>query len=300
VLHEGPVPAGLDRAALRRARAEYLESAGLADRRRAEEAMAMRDAALAAAGTIVLWFEHDLYDQLQLIEILALLGERPSPTGVSMICVGTFPGRPHFAGLGELTPAEVATLWPSRTPVAAEQVDLGRRAWAAFRSDDPTSIERLLADGTDALPYLEAALGRLLEQYPWTGDGLSRTERALLRALAARGEATAAALFAAAADEEQAPFLGDTIAWAMLAELTRGPVPLVVRADDGPHDPADPAFADVPFALTADGGRVLAGAADRVELRGIDRWIGGVHLRGRDVPRYDARAGRVLPAGGPV
>jgi hypothetical protein len=32
---------------------------------------------------------------------------------------------------------------------------------------------------------------------------------------------------------------------------------------------------------------VLAGEADHVELNGADRWIGGVHLHGRGVPRFD-------------
>jgi hypothetical protein len=36
--------------------------------------------------------------------------------------------------------------------------------------------------------------------------------------------------------------------------------------------------------LTDTGARVLAGAADHVTLNGIDRWIGGVHLRGHHVP----------------
>ena len=35
------------------------------------------------------------------------------------------------------------------------------------------------------------------------------------------------------------------------------------------------------FALTQAGRDVLAGAADRVALCGIDRWLGGVHLNGR-------------------
>jgi hypothetical protein len=29
---------------------------------------------------------------------------------------------------------------------------------------------------------------------------------------------------------------------------------------------------------------VLAGDADLVALHGIDRWVGGVHLQGREVP----------------
>ena len=47
-------------------------------------------AALAEAEPVVLWFEHDLYDQLQLIQILAGLPDRPEH--VELICVGSFPG----------------------------------------------------------------------------------------------------------------------------------------------------------------------------------------------------------------
>jgi hypothetical protein len=36
--------------------------------------------------------------------------------------------------------------------------------------------------------------------------------------------------------------------------------------------------------LTDMGARVLAGAADHVTLNGINRWVGGVHLRGHHVP----------------
>jgi hypothetical protein len=40
--------------------------------------------------------------------------------------------------------------------------------------------------------------------------------------------------------------------------------------------------------LTAAGARVLAGQADQIALNGIDRWIGGVHLHGRQAPwRWD-------------
>jgi hypothetical protein len=40
--------------------------------------------------------------------------------------------------------------------------------------------------------------------------------------------------------------------------------------------------------VTAAGARVLAGETDHVELNGIDRWIGGVHLIGNDAQwRWD-------------
>jgi hypothetical protein len=46
--------------------------------------------------------------------------------------------------------------------------------------------------------------------------------------------------------------------------------------------------------LTPFGRDVLAAHADHVTVNGVDRWVGGVHLRGPDVEwRWDAENGFV-------
>ena len=101
------------------------------------------------------------------------------------ISINAFAGHDHFEGLGELTPPELASLVSAlRQPVGASQFALAQSSWQAFRSSDPRSIEQLLGGDTSALPFLAAALRRHLEEFPWTGDGLSRTERRLLELLA--------------------------------------------------------------------------------------------------------------------
>ena len=135
VLHEGPVPA-LSAAELRTVRARFLDgptAAVEADLRARDERLG---AALAAEERVVLWFEHDLYDQLQLLQILAGLPDRP--VGVELICVGSFPGRPSFAGLGELEPDELASLWPVRTPVVNEHVRAARAGLGCLPRARPT------------------------------------------------------------------------------------------------------------------------------------------------------------------
>jgi len=76
VLHEGPVPA-LGHEELRKVRAAFLLRAGVDDRAEGLRMFWERDAAVAANrdGEYVLWFEADLYDQLQIVEILARLAE---------------------------------------------------------------------------------------------------------------------------------------------------------------------------------------------------------------------------------
>src|SRR5262249_45940909 len=128
---------------------------------------------------LVLWFEHDLFDQLNLIQLLTWIrGHVPAAT-VSLICIGSYPGRPNFKGLGELTPAELAPLLETRFRVTDGQYDLAARAWQAFRAPTPEPLTALQPDER-SLPYLGRALERFLQEYPWTSDGLSRTERRLL------------------------------------------------------------------------------------------------------------------------
>jgi DNA-binding transcriptional MerR regulator len=74
VLHEGPVP-DVPPAELRRVRARFLSECGWGSERSLLDAFERRDRlfehALDAGTEIVLWFEHDLYDQLQLLQVLA-------------------------------------------------------------------------------------------------------------------------------------------------------------------------------------------------------------------------------------
>jgi hypothetical protein len=44
----------------------------------------------------------------------AAVPEQAAARSLELIVVGSFPGRPAFRGLGELTAAELETLWPAR------------------------------------------------------------------------------------------------------------------------------------------------------------------------------------------
>jgi hypothetical protein len=277
------VPADLDDGALAEVRAAFLAEHGLADRAAIRAGLAERDARLAESahhGELVLWFEADLYDQLQLLQVLdALARLRPRSTPW-LICVGELPARPRFAGLGELTPGELAALWPLRRAVDAAQLALAQRAWAAFRAPEPRALAGLLSQDLTALPYLRDAVVRQLEELPGLRDGLGRRERAALTAVR-DGARTREEVFRTTQAHEARPFEGDSTLFARLESLARPPRPLIATGRDG-------------LTLTSEGAEVLAGVADAVSLRGIDRWIGGTHLRAGAVWRYDPLGARLV------
>ena len=293
VLHEGPVPAG-PRRELLQARAAFLSACGWGSRRSILASLEDRDRQLVQAlkdgQQVVLWFEHDLYDQLQLVDVLALA----APDTPELIVVGSFPGRPAFRGLGELTADELETLWPARVPARQDTLAAAVSAWAAVRHPDPSALAAAAGADLPGLPFLRPALLRLLEELPGPGDGLSGTERRALRAVAA-GAATPAAAFLAEQDLEAAPFLGDAWFFRALASLGAGPDRLVETQAGDPLPPPPPlgdarAFARLPLRLTRAGERVLDGRQDRVALLGLDRWLGGTHLTPATAWRWDPAA----------
>jgi hypothetical protein len=286
VLHDGPAPA-VAPDELRRIRVDYLTRAHSADRVECMTTFAERDAVLAGNrdGDYVLWFEADLYDQLQIIQVLARLGELDVPAArITLICIGEHPGIPHFGGLGELTREQLRQL-PATDACAQltpRALGLATDAWAAFTAPSPSGLGVVAATRSGELRFLGEAFDRLSREYPSTRDGLSLTQRRVLAAVA-DGARDAGTAFVRAAARETRPYLGDTSCYVTMDAMVRAPVPLL---DADPSDP--PVDRATRLSLTGTGARVLAGAADHVAINGIDRWIGGVHLRGRDVPwRWD-------------
>ncbi|HEX3455422.1 MAG TPA: MerR family transcriptional regulator [Gaiellaceae bacterium] len=204
-LHEGPL-ACVPEPEFRELRAGFLAECGWESAKAIAEEMRRRDELLAyaleGAHAIVLWFEHDLYDQLQLVQILAAVPAH-APGSVELI--------QSAEHLGPLDEEQLAALWPSRVAIAPATVELGHRAWHAVCSGE---VETVLAEDTSALPHLAPALRRLLEER----EPLGRTDRQLLEQLVA-GPATPLQLFFANQAREEAAFLGDTWCFLHLHEL---------------------------------------------------------------------------------
>jgi hypothetical protein len=300
VLHDGPVPAALTLPELSEVRARFIAGQGWGDADEIAASFRERDTTLASFGDhdeVVLWFEHDLYDQLHLIQVLDFFRTRPlGGTRLSMVGASEY--------LGPAAPDRIAQLFRERQPVTPEQIAAGTAAWDAFRSPDPRGIEEVIAGDTGALPHLAAALRRHTRQFPSVHNGLSLSEQYALEAIDGGAATVKDAYVAAHHGREDPIWMGDSTFIAQLAGLARGPHPLVTWADGAPI--TRPECADAPgdfihrtVALTEAGRDVMLGRADRIRLNGIDRWLGGAHLHGDDAAwRWDDRAGRlthVLP-----
>ncbi|OYX69562.1 MAG: hypothetical protein B7Y95_17825 [Rhizobiales bacterium 32-66-11] len=302
MLHDGPVPADASLATVADARAAFLsQSLGLEfDSVRAD--FPERDGQLEihiAFNCVDLWFEHDLYDQLQLIQLLNYFAREPERLGLRLIQAD------HYLGL--MDEAQVHDLAQRACGVSAVQLETASDAWEAFTAPTPRALARFVKQQSPALPFLVPALRRALAELPAPRTGLSLTEERILRQLV-DGPQSVAHVYGAVHKMDEAQFLADLPFFLRLDGLAFAHEPLIeglpfasseckpfqASTPAGPEEITYRTFATAEIALTEAGHAALKGGFDHACENAIDRWLGGTRLQPGAMWRYDRNAERLI------
>jgi len=287
VLHDGPVPKGLELEALSKIRAEYIASQGWGLLEDIESDFIDRDNTLKSFKDyekIILWFEHDLYDQLQIIQILDWLNiNNNNQIEISLICRDKY--------LGMLSPEEMRESLKYEKAITEEQLLLSSKAWSAFRENSPEQWILLLNSDTTALPFLEGAILRILQEYPSCDNGLSRTAQQALQIIS-KGEKRAGKIFALNQALEERIYLGDSSFWSIIQELIDSSPALLLLSEGSKL--TFPAVKKQELIITPTGLDVLSGKLNWLEIKNPDRWIGGVHLKLNNIWCWNSRSASIL------
>lgn len=257
-LHEGPVPANLSLEKLSEIRANFITQYGLGTFHELFEEFHQRDTQLKAYkdySHITLWFEHDLYDQLQLLQILSWFAQQDlQETFLTIICTNNH--------LGESSSQQIQKLLHYETPISTEHLEIADKAWSAFCHNSPEQWIQLLQEPITLLPYLKEAIYRMLEEYPNTQCGLSRTEFQALTIIATGGD-NPLDIFNLYQRHEERRFMGDVVFWKILENFQNYGV---IENLEGK------------LQLTLLGEELLEGKVYWFNIKPFEKWIGGVKL----------------------
>ncbi|MEJ1962365.1 MAG: DUF1835 domain-containing protein [Gammaproteobacteria bacterium] len=226
---------------------------------------------------IVLWAEHDNYDQLMLIRVLALYANTRKPRTFELLGLDEFPGSARFLGLGQLPPEALRMLWPTRQPVTEKMLAFGSRAWDAVRLEDPRSFSEIANLRTAPLPHLPRAAHRHLQELPSLENGLSLTEQLVLQAVSEVASRSINEVFHLLYRLGREPllFMGDTGMANVIRCMERAVEPPFVRS----REQRDEREFRNRLTITDAGRAVLAGTRDWHSLKPPERWVGGVFIQ---------------------
>lgn len=232
---------------------------------------------------VVLWLEHDLFDQSMLCYLLHWFSYHSlEDTKLSLICIGEFPGIDNFHGLGQLSSEQLASLFGGRVQIGHKELELASRAWEAYVSTDPRDLLEFLKSDTSTLPFIHSAFMAHLNRFPSAENGLGIVERTTLE-LFEQGHNTPLALFQQIANQLHELGFGDIQYWLCLRRMSQGLHPLLQFEDDlsfPTFKSTVEGFLSATISITELGRRILNEPTDWISLNGIEKWLGGVHLQG--------------------
>lgn len=281
VLHEGPVPEGLTLEELSLVRAQYIADCGWGTYENIQKDFTERDKELTHSSQydrVTLWFEHDLYDQLQIMQILDWYNHHNASIPLSLICTDQY--------LGHLSPEEMGAMVKYEQELTAAHLTLATSVWRAFRAPTPEQLLSLLTTDTSLFPFLHDAILRLLEEYPHLDNGLSRTAKQALASVN-NGIQKVGKVFGENQKHEQRVFMGDLSFFAILNELLTSSPPLL-QLSGAQHPITPPVTPAMELSITETGKAVLAGTHQWLDCITIDKWIGGVHLTAENLWCWNA------------
>jgi hypothetical protein len=130
---------------------------------------------------VVLWFEYDLFCQVNMLALLHWFNQQDrTGTKVSLICVGKEAGYDKLVALGEINPDRFPELFERRRIMGTQEFAFATDVYEAWCSSDPTDLETYTMLPSNEFPYLANAIRSHFRRFPSLQTGLTEIEQKII------------------------------------------------------------------------------------------------------------------------
>lgn len=130
---------------------------------------------------VVLWFEYDLFCQINLMAALSYLKQFRSDQKISLICIGEFPNTDKLLGLGQLDPKNFESLFAQRINLEPRDLNFADGFWKIYSSPNHQLLKDFIKKCPDSFEYLQRAILGHLQRFPYKHNGLNKLESNILQ-----------------------------------------------------------------------------------------------------------------------
>ncbi len=129
---------------------------------------------------IVLWFEYDLFCQVNMLAILSWLKTHRRHAEISLVCSGKEDDTDKLYSLNQLTDEQLVALYHKRTILSQDDIEYADYVWQLYCSDNPIRLENLTDYQNYKFDYLSDAIKVHLRRFPTIKNGLNDIENHVL------------------------------------------------------------------------------------------------------------------------
>ncbi|MFS4415179.1 DUF1835 domain-containing protein [Maribacter sp. 2307ULW6-5] len=143
---------------------------------------------------IVLWFDHDLFCQVNLLAVISWLLANRKYAQISLVSSGLDPKTKTIRELTSLTDDELREMYAHRVMLNQDDIEFADYVWQLYCSNNPIRLEHLTDFKDYNFSFLGAAIARHLRRFPTISNGLNEMENNILAVAAERQHKNKAAL----------------------------------------------------------------------------------------------------------
>lgn len=159
---------------------------------------------------IVLWFEYDLFCQINMLAVLSWLKTHRRHAEISLVCSGNEDESDKLYGLNELSNEKLMELYQKRTVLSQDDIEYADYIWQLYCSDNPIRLENQIANNDFQFEYLSDALKTHLKRFPTIKNGLNELENHVLEIAVEKKPKSKAALMGELVTNQGFYGFGDT------------------------------------------------------------------------------------------
>jgi len=130
---------------------------------------------------IVLWFEYDLFCQVNMLAVISWLKANRKYAQISLVCSGKEDTSDKLFGLNELSNEQLLGLYENRTILSQDDIEYADYVWQLYCSDNPMRLENLSDFKNYKFDYLSDAITNHLHRFPSVNNGLNAMENNILQ-----------------------------------------------------------------------------------------------------------------------
>ena len=133
---------------------------------------------------IILWFEYDLFCQINMLAVISWLKTHRRHVQISMVCSGYEDDTNKLYGLNELDRDQLLRLYEKRMELNQDDIEYADYVWQLYCSDNPIRLENLVENDHYQFQYLGDSIKTHLKRFPTISNGLNEIENRVIEVAA--------------------------------------------------------------------------------------------------------------------
>ena len=159
---------------------------------------------------IVLWFEHDLFCQINMLAVLSWLNRYRKGYDISLICSGKIGNSTKMYSISELNKNQINNHFKNRVALSQDDIEYADYIWQLYCSDSPLRLETVYKfNPMSPFHYLATAIEAHLQRFPSIKNGLNKIENTVLETAQNQNFTSKKELISTLIQEQKVYGLGD-------------------------------------------------------------------------------------------